>query len=136
MKSLPLLSLGLATILSALPLRAEVKLPAIFSDHAVLQKTAHVPVWGKADPGEKVTVTLDTNTVSTTAGDNGRWSLDLNLKDSGTGPYVMTVEGKNKLTLSDIVVGEVWLASGQSNMERPLKEQRTPKRRLPNPKIR
>ena len=122
MKWLPLLSLGLATILSALPLRAEVRLPAIFSDHAVLQKTAHVPVWGKADPGEKVTVTLDTNTASATAGENGRWSLDLNLKDSGTGPYVMTVEGKNKLTLSDIVVGEVWLASGQSNMERLLKE--------------
>lgn len=114
----PTLAIGLLTP----SLHADVKLPAIFSDHAVLLKSAHVPVWGKADPWEKVTVTLDTNTVSTTAGQDGRWALELYLKDSGTGPFVMTVEGKNKLTLSDVVVGEVWLASGQSNMERLTKE--------------
>ena len=115
-------AIAILTSLSLPSLRADVKLPAIFSDHAVLQKTAHVPVWGKADPGEKITVTLDNHTASTTAGADGRWSLDLDLKDSGQGPFTMTVEGKNKLMLSDIVVGEVWLASGQSNMERLLKE--------------
>ena len=122
MKPCKLLARTLAIGLLTPSLHADVKLPAIFSDHAVLLKSAHVPVWGKADPGEKVMVTLDKNSVSTTAGQDGRWALELNLKDSGTGPYVMTVEGKNKLTLSDVVVGEVWLASGQSNMERMIKE--------------
>ena len=119
----PLILLAVASAFSILPLQADVKLPAIFSDHAVLQKSAHVPVWGKADPGEKVTVALGTNTVSTTAGENGRWALELDLKDSGMGPFAMTVEGKNKLTLSDVVVGEVWVASGQSNMQFLLKNE-------------
>ena len=103
-------------------LRADVKLPALFSDHAVLQKSAHVPIWGKAEPGEKITVTLGGQTASATTGADGRWALELDLKDSEAGPFVMTVEGKNKQTLSDVVVGEVWLASGQSNMERLLNE--------------
>jgi sialate O-acetylesterase len=122
MKPRNLLGLTLAVGLLAPFLHADVKVPALFSDHAVLLKSAHVPVWGKADTGEKVTVTLDKNQVSTTAGQDGRWALELNLKDSEQGPFTMTVEGKNKLTFSDVVVGEVWLASGQSNMERLIKE--------------
>ena len=111
------------SFLFPLSLKADVKLPALFSDHAVLQKSAHVPVWGKADPEEKVIVTLDGHTASTTTGADGRWALELDLKDSGAGPFAMTVEGKNKLALSDVVVGEVWVASGQSNMQFLLKNE-------------
>jgi len=96
---------------------ADVKLPAIISDHMVLEKTAKVPIWGKADPGEEVSVTLDGQTVKTTAGADGKWMISLNLKDSAPGPFEMTVEGKNKLKLVDVLVGEVWVAAGQSNME-------------------
>jgi len=96
---------------------ADVKLPAIISDHMVLEKAAKVPIWGKADPGEEVSVTLDGRTAKTTSGADGKWMISLNLKDSAPGPFEMTVEGKNKLKLADVVVGEVWVASGQSNME-------------------
>lgn len=100
-----------------LPSHADVSLPAIFSDHAVLQKSSKVPIWGKASPEEKVTVTLDQVTASTTASAEGKWNLQLDLHAVGQGPFTLVVEGKNKLTLSDILVGEVWLCSGQSNME-------------------
>ena len=95
---------------------AEVTLPAIFSDHMVLRRTAKVPIWGKAAPSEAVTVSLGGQTAKAKADDVGRWITFLNLKDSGPGPFEMTVAGTNQLTVSDIVVGEVWLASGQSNM--------------------
>lgn len=114
----------LATALLTLPLgvvHADVKLPAILSDHMVLEKTARVPIWGKADPGEEVTITLNGQTVKTTAGADGKWQTSLNLADSGPGPFEMTVQGKNQLKISDVVVGEVWVASGQSNMEWTLK---------------
>ncbi len=110
----------LASALLSLPLasvHADVKLPAIISDHMVLEKTAKVPIWGKADPGEEVTITLNGQTVKTTAGADGKWKTALNLADSGPGPFEMTVQGKNQIKLSDVVVGEVWVASGQSNME-------------------
>jgi sialate O-acetylesterase len=112
-------SLALSALFS-LPLaavQADVKLPAIFSDHMVLEKTAKVPVWGKADPGEEVTITLDEQTVKTTAGPDGKWQTVLNLANSGPGPFAMSVQGKNAITINDVVVGEVWVASGQSNME-------------------
>jgi sialate O-acetylesterase len=96
---------------------ADVKLPAIISDHMVLEKTAKVPVWGKADPGEEVTITLDGQTVKATAGADGKWKAILDLSKSGQGPFEMTVQGKNSIKISDVVVGEVWVASGQSNME-------------------
>ena len=112
-------TLALSALFS-LPLtfvHADVKLPAIFSDHMVLEKTAKVPVWGKADPGEEVTITLDGQTVKTTAGADGKWQTVLNLATSGPGPFSMSVQGKNAITINDVVVGEVWVASGQSNME-------------------
>ena len=94
---------------------ADVKLPAIFGDHMVLQQQRTVPVWGWADAGEKVTVTIGGQSKSTTAGKDGKWRVDLG-KLSSSKPLTMTVAGKNKLTISDVLVGEVWLASGQSNM--------------------
>jgi len=95
---------------------ADVKLPAIFSDHMVLEARNNVPLWGKSAPGEEVTVSMNDQTVKTTAADDGKWRVLLNLKGSKLGPFEMTVSGKNTLKISDVVVGEVWLASGQSNM--------------------
>jgi len=110
--------ISFAAVASALPgaASAAVKLPAIISDHMVLQKAGKVPIWGKADPGEEVTVTIDGKTAKAVAGPDSRWMASLNLENSAPGPFVMTVEGKNKLSISDVVVGEVWIASGQSNM--------------------
>ena len=99
----------------------EVSMPAIFSDHMVLAWDADVPVWGKAASGEKVTVQIATITSKTTAASDGRWIVRLDLRDLGHGPYEMHVDGENKIVISDVVIGAVWLASGQSNMEHKLK---------------
>lgn len=110
-----LLVMGL--VVTVCPLAADVSLPAIFSDHAVLQKSGRVPVWGRAEPGEKVSVTLGQAKAETTAGEGRRWEVVLDLSRSGPGPFNLVVQGANTLTVSDVLVGEVWLASGQSNME-------------------
>lgn len=108
--------LVLVTAISALSAYADVKLPAIISDHMVLEKSANVPIWGKAEPGEEVAVTLNGQTAKATAEADGKWMTALDLSNSAPGPFGMTVEGKNKLVLADVVIGEVWVASGQSNM--------------------
>jgi sialate O-acetylesterase len=99
---------------------AEVTLPAILSDHMVLRRAARVPLWGKATPGEEVSISMNGQTAKTRADAGGKWMTFLNLKDSGPGPFEMKVEGSNQLVISDVVVGEVWLASGQSNMALPV----------------
>jgi sialate O-acetylesterase len=97
---------------------ADVKLPALFSDNMVLQQKMRVPVWGWADDGEEVTVQFRGRKVTTTAKD-GKWMVRLgNLKAGG--PDDLTVSGKNNVVLKKVLVGEVWIASGQSNMEWPL----------------
>ena len=95
---------------------ANVKLASPFNNHMVLQHNTAVPIWGTADPGEKVTIKLGKQTVSTTAGTNGRWMVKLNKLTAG-GPYTMTVTGKNNVAVNDVYAGEVWLCSGQSNMD-------------------
>ncbi|TSA36777.1 MAG: acetyl esterase, partial [Verrucomicrobiaceae bacterium] len=117
MKVPPCLPIALVAAVSTGCLFADVKLPAIISDHMVLEKSAKVPIWGKADPGEEVTVMLGGQATKAKAGADGKWMASLDLKNSAPGPFEMKVEGKNKLTLADVVVGEVWVASGQSNME-------------------
>jgi sialate O-acetylesterase len=97
--------------------QGDVTLPALFSNHAVLQKSDHVPIWGKAAPGEPVTVTLDKATASAKAGDDGKWKTQLDLSAEGPGPYNLVVQGTNQVTVSDVVVGEVWICGGQSNMD-------------------
>jgi len=97
--------------------RADVKMPAIFGDHMVLQQNIKIPVWGWADPGEAVAVALGDNTAKTTADGGGKWRVDLQpVKDTAT-PFTLTVKGKNTLTFSDVLIGDVWVCSGQSNME-------------------
>ena len=102
---------------------AEVRLPNLFSDHMVLQCDKAVKVWGWADPGEKVKVLLSGNASETTADANGEWKAELPAMKAG-GPYEMTVTGKNTVKISDILAGEVWICSGQSNMEFELKHAR------------
>ena len=103
-----------AVALSALCVNAAVKLPGIFSDHAVLAKKSNVPVFGKADPGEKIVVKFDKQTRETVAGKDGKWRVNLDLANSAEGPFELKV---NNITIKDVIVGEVWLCSGQSNMQ-------------------
>lgn len=102
---------------AALNLHAEVRLPAVFSDNMVLQQNAAVPVWGWADDGEVVTVEFRGQKVSATA-QNGKWLVKLNHLKASAEPGTLTVATKTKtLTLTNVLVGEVWVCSGQSNME-------------------
>ena len=95
---------------------ADVKLPAIFTSHMVLQQGLPDRVWGVAEPGEEVTVSIADQAKSAKAGDDGKWQITLDPLKVG-GPHVMTVKGKNEIKLDDVLVGEVWICSGQSNMQ-------------------
>ena len=96
--------------------RADVALPNIFSDHMVLQQKQQNKVWGKGAPGEGISVKIDGKSVETTAGDDGNWSVMLDALPAG-GPHTLVVAGSNEITLKDVLVGEVWVCSGQSNMQ-------------------
>lgn len=98
------------------PLFAVVLLASPFQDHMVLQRESMVPVWGKASPGETVAVTIGTQEQSAVAGKDGKWMVRLSQLKAG-GPFKMTVKGENTIVLNDVYVGEVWLCSGQSNMD-------------------
>lgn len=95
--------------------QAEIKLPSIIGDHMVLQQGQKNPLWGWSEPGEKITVTVDGQSHSTTADNNGKWKVTLEPLKVG-GPYEITIKGKETLTLKDVLSGEVWICSGQSNM--------------------
>ena len=106
----------LLLLLIAGSITAQVKLSPVFNNNMVLQQGMEIPVWGWATPGEKVTVTFDKATVSLKADKQGKWLVKLPKMDYG-GPYKMTVKGKNLLTFDNVMIGEVWVCSGQSNME-------------------
>ena len=96
---------------------AKLKLPAVITDHMVIQAGEAVNVWGWADKGQKVTVTIDNHRTTVRTAKDGTWRAVLSAMNYG-GPYTMTVTtGKESLTVSDILVGEVWVASGQSNIQ-------------------
>jgi sialate O-acetylesterase len=103
----------------SLPAQADVKLPGIIGSNMVLQQGMPVPIWGRAEANEKVTVAIPGQTKSTTADNNGKWMVKLDpLKaQPNQKPITMTVSGKNKVELTNILIGEVWVCSGQSNME-------------------
>jgi len=109
--------LGAAALLST-PLDAAVRPNPIFCDHAVLQQGREVPVWGTADEGEKVVVEIAGRRAEAVAA-GGRWMVRLPELPVG-GPYTLTIRGTNTMTLQDVLVGEVWICGGQSNMERQL----------------
>ncbi len=94
---------------------AEVKLAAIFGDHMVLQRKMKTLVWGTAEPGEKIVIALGPYRTEATADAGGCWTARLGPMKAG-GPLAMTVTGKNTVTLKDVLVGEVWFCSGQSNL--------------------
>lgn len=111
----------------AADVRADVSLPDVLSDSMVLQRGVRVPVWGRAEPGEAVTVGFAGQTKRTTAGADGRWRVWLDSLRSNATPQALTVTGKNRIELKDVLVGEVWLVSGQSNMQFTLAETREAK---------
>ena len=98
---------------------ADVQLNPVFSDHMVLQEDKPLKIWGQAAVGEKINVALQSQKKSTVADAKGQWSVLLTPLKAG-GPFVLTVSGKNKLVVNDVLIGEVWVCSGQSNMEWPL----------------
>ena len=95
--------------------KADVSLPQIFGNNMVLQSSQKIPVWGTASPGEKITVQLNKQTVSTVASREGKFSVRLEPESSG-GPYSLKLKGRNSLELTNVLIGEVWLCCGQSNM--------------------
>jgi len=106
-----------AVMLAGSGARADVTPASLFSDHMVLQQGMPVPVWGKAEPGEQVTVELGSQKQTATAGADGKWIVRLTELKSSPQAVEMTIAGKNTLTIKDVLIGEVWLGSGQSNME-------------------
>lgn len=104
-------------------MNAEVTLPWIFSDNMVLQRDIPINVWGWAKSGERITVAIQGQKVSTRSTSRGEWKVKLNPIAAG-GPFEMTITGKNTIVLKNILAGDVWICSGQSNMEFPLSQSR------------
>jgi sialate O-acetylesterase len=102
--------------LAGVTARAEVKLPALFGDHMVLQRDRPMHFWGMAAPQESISISLNDHHGDAVADALGRWSVYLPPQAAG-GPFTLTVRGQNTLELSDVLVGDVWVASGQSNMQ-------------------
>lgn len=97
--------------------RADIVPAPLFTNNAVLQRDKPIPVWGKASPGEKVSVTFAGQTVSAVADAAGKWNVTLPALPARAEPAELVIQGNNRITLANVVVGEVWIASGQSNME-------------------
>ncbi len=102
------------------PIRADLKLPAIIGDHMVLQQNQADPIWGWDTPGTKIAVTFAHKKYSTTAGADGKWLVKLAPQPGNATPQTLTVAGSSKRKVQDVLIGEVWMCSGQSNMEFPL----------------
>ncbi|MGJ8650896.1 MAG: sialate O-acetylesterase [Opitutaceae bacterium] len=111
------LPISLFSLLIASSVVAEVTLPAIINSQMVLQHGVKAPIWGWADAGEQVRVSFAGQTKQVTATSDGKWMVRLDPLKVSTKSQVMTIKGSNTITLDDVLVGEVWIASGQSNME-------------------
>ena len=98
---------------------ADVRLSKVFTDHMVIQQTQPFAIWGWAEAGEKVAVEIMGNKAEAMPGNDGKWVAKL-MPPAAGGPYELTVTGKNTIKLTDVLVGEVWICSGQSNMEWPV----------------
>jgi len=118
--------------------QAAIKLPAIVGDHMVLQRDREVPIWGWDDPNTEVKVSLGASKATAKAGADGKWLVKLAALPAG-GPHVLTIEGTNKVEVKDVLIGEVWFCSGQSNMEWPVSMSDNPQEEIKNanhPRIR
>ena len=121
-----------------LPAQADVSLPALFSDHMVLQRNKDIPIWGHANAGEVVTVILGTQKIITTADATGSWHTHLSPLKAG-GPHTLTVQGQNTITFNNVLIGDVWICSGQSNMGWTVRRSNNPEKEIASaqyPKIR
>jgi sialate O-acetylesterase len=96
--------------------KANVTLPRIFGDNMVLQRNQQIPVWGWAKPGETIVVSFNKQKKTARADKSGDWKVNLSPEAAG-GPYALTIKGVNAISFSNVLVGEVWICSGQSNME-------------------
>ena len=114
--------LAFVLLCCGLSVHANVRLPAVFSDHMVLQADLAIAFWGWADPGEEVNVSFSGQSASAKAGPDGKWSVKFPSLKANKEPQTMTVKGKNTIAIKDVLIGEVWLASGQSNMEMQIKD--------------
>ena len=102
--------------------QADVTVPTMFGDHAVLQRNMPVPVWGTASPGEQVTVEFGGQSKTTTASGSGDWLIYLAPMPASISPGNMVIAGNNEIVITGVQVGEVWVGSGQSNMQRTLSD--------------
>ena len=115
-RSFRVINAVLASLVVACSALAEVKTSAIFGSNMVLQRDHANPVWGWADKGEKVTVSIAGQSHKTQAGKDGAWRVTLKPMKATAEPLTLTIKGKNELTYENVLVGEVWVCSGQSNM--------------------
>lgn len=118
MKKIPVVLLFVFSVLS---INAKIELPSIFTDNMVLQQQTNAPIWGKATPEKTVEITTswDKKTYKVTADETGKWKASLNTPTAG-GPYTISISDGKKVELKNVLIGEVWICSGQSNMEMPL----------------
>jgi len=119
-----------AILASSFMSSADVTLPRILGSGMVLQCDLSVPIWGWANANEKISVTFAGQTKTAKTGENGKWMVKLDPLEGSNKPSQMTIEGKNKITLENILVGEVWICSGQSNMEWPIRASMNPKEEI------
>jgi len=116
-----LLAASTSLVISTTSATAEVTLPRVICSHMVLQRDMPLSIWGAASPGEKVTVSFRNQQKSAIADPQGKWLVRLEPLEAG-GPDAMKIAGKNVIALEDVLVGEVWVGSGQSNMDCPVTE--------------
>jgi sialate O-acetylesterase len=116
------------SLLLAIQLNAAIKLPAVIGSHMVLQQQTPIQIWGWAEPGEEIIVTFADQKAQTSVDKGGRWKITLKPMTAGKGPYTMTISGtqSQQVLLNDILLGEVWVCSGQSNMEWELRRTHSP----------
>jgi sialate O-acetylesterase len=115
LKSIQIFSLAFFLLVPVITSLSQVRLPRLISDGMVLQRESKINIWGWASPSEKITVSFAGKRRKTTATAEGRWSVEFPEMKAG-GPYNMTIAGKNNLEVKDILIGDVWLCAGQSNM--------------------
>ncbi|MGC6566907.1 MAG: sialate O-acetylesterase, partial [Akkermansiaceae bacterium] len=113
----PLMKILIGLSLLTLPLSADVSLPAIFGNGMVVQRDAPIRVWGTADPNEAVSITFNRMKASGTANAEGNWLLEIPAQKADGKSHQLEVKGKNTITLTDVLIGDLWIGSGQSNME-------------------
>ncbi|HEX9600072.1 MAG TPA: sialate O-acetylesterase, partial [Mariniflexile sp.] len=119
-----LIIIAFLSFLTSFNINAQIKLPALFTDHMMLQQDMDAPIWGWANKNEKITVltSWDSKAYEAKTDSYGKWLLKVKTPEADYTTYNITVsQGENSITINNILIGEVWLCSGQSNMEMPLK---------------